>query len=69
MPSLFANRANNPIQVEEHNDNLVGMAYFLKIVSQNGKCLNSKIKSSVNMSNKNGQFFEISYLCFFVSTS
>ena len=50
---------NNPIQVEEDNDKLVGLACFLKVVCQDEKCLKSKINSSVNMWNKNGQFFEI----------
>ena len=60
---------NNSIQVEEDNDKSVGLACFLKIVCQNEKCLKSNISSSVNMSNKNGQFCEINYLCFFVSTA
>ena len=38
-------------------------------LSQNEKCLKFKINSSVNMSSKNDQFFEINYLCFFVSTA
>ena len=38
-------------------------------LSQNEQCLKFKINSSVNMSSKNDQFFEISYLCFFVSTA
>ena len=48
---------NNPIQVEEEKDIAVGLICFLKIVFQNEKYLKSTIKSSVNMSNKNGQFF------------
>ena len=60
---------NNPIQVEEDNDKSVGSACFLNIACQNEKCCKSKINSSVNMSNKNGQFFEINYLCFFVTTA
>ena len=35
----------------------VGSAQFLKIVCQNSKCLNSRINSSVNISNKICQFF------------
>ena len=50
---------NNSIQVEEDKDKSVGLASFLKIVCQNQKHLKSKINSLVNMSNKNGQFFEI----------
>ena len=60
---------NNPIQVEEDNDKSVGLGCFLKKVCQNDKCLKSKIKSSVNMSNIYGQFFEINYLCRFVGTA
>ena len=60
---------NNPIQVEEDNDKSVGLACFLKIVCRNEKCLKSKINSSVNLSIKNGQFFEINHLCFFMSTA
>ena len=48
---------NNPIQVKEYNDKSVGLAFFSKIVYQNEKYLKSKMNSSVNMSNKNGQFF------------
>ena len=48
---------NNLIQVEEYNDKSVGLAFFSKIVCQNEKYLKSKMNSSVNMSNKNGQFF------------
>ena len=53
---------NNPVQVEEDNNKLVGLACFLKIVCPNAKCLMSKTNSSVNISNKNGQFFEINRL-------
>ena len=60
---------NNPIQVEEDNDKSVGLACFLKIVCRNKNCLKSKINSSVNVSIKNGQFFEINHLCFFMSTA
>ena len=66
--SLFANTftpcefCNNPIQVEEDNDKLLGLACFLKIVCQNEKCLKSKINSLTNISTKNGQFFEINQL-------
>ena len=60
---------NNSIQVEEDNDKSIGLACFLKIVCQNEKCLNFKINCSVNMSKKNGQFFEIKYLWFFVSSA
>ena len=55
---------NSPIQEEEDSNKLIGLACFLKIVCQNEKCLKSKINSSVNMSNKNGQSFEIN--CLFV---
>ena len=60
---------NNPFQIEEENDKAVGLIYLLKLVSQNEKYLKSTIKSSVNMSNKNGQFFEINYLCLFMNTA
>ena len=59
----------NHIQVEKDNDRSFGLACFLNIVCQNEKRLKFKINNSVNMSNKNGQFFEINYLCFFVSTA
>ena len=59
---------NNPIQVEEENGIAVGLICFLKIVCQNEKYLKSQINSLVNMSNKNGQFFETSFLCLFMST-
>ena len=39
---------NNPIQVEKGDKKLVCLACFLKRVFQNGKCLTSKINSSVN---------------------
>ena len=53
---------NNPIRVQANNDKSVGLACFLKIVRQNEKFWKSKINSSANMSNKNGQFFEINRL-------
>ena len=59
---------NNPIQVEEENGIAVDLICFLKIVCQNEKYLKSQINSWVNMSNKNAQFFETSYLCLFMST-
>ena len=52
---------NNQIQEEDYNKS-VGLACFLKIVCQNDKCLKSKINSSVNMSKKNCQFFDINCL-------
>ena len=60
---------NNLSQVEEDNYKSVRWACFLKTVCQNEKCFKSKINSFVNMSNKSGQFFEINYFCFFVSTA
>ena len=50
---------NNPTQGEEDSYKLAGLACFLKIVYQNEKSLKSKMNSSVNMSNKKSQFFEI----------
>ena len=60
---------DNPIHVEEDSNKSVGLACFLKIACQNEKCLKFKLNSSVKMSNKNGQFFEINYLSFIVSTA
>ena len=60
---------NNLSQVEEDNYKSVRWACFLKTVCQNEKCFKSKINGFVNMSNKSGQFFEINYFCFFVSTA
>lgn len=53
---------NNPVQVEDDNDILVGLACFLKIVCHNEEYLMSEIKSLVNMSHENNQFFEINGL-------
>ena len=51
-----------PIQVKENNNKSVGSAYFLKTVCEDEKWLKSKRSSSINMSNKNSQFFEINRL-------
>lgn len=53
---------NNPVQVEDDNDKLVGLACFLKIVCHNEEYLKSEINSLVNMSHENDQFFEINGL-------
>ena len=66
MSSLFANSA---IILSRYwkimTNQLVWLAFFLskwETVCQNEKRLKSKINSSVNMSNKIGQCFEINYL-------